>query len=86
MSEEKIKCDGCSHRTWSINLYEGLCHDCWREANPDKSCVGCIHATFYVNCECESCIDCAKDVKVPLDCYSRDRVPHCEHNEKGKKK
>jgi len=39
-------CIGCKEKNIEINLFEGLCHRCWRDANPEHSCDKCIHARF----------------------------------------
>ena len=78
----KDQCSQCKRPSHTINLHEGLCYDCWRKNNPERTCEGCIHVEFSCGEDGEECIDCAKKVNIPLDCYSRDRVPICEFNVK----
>lgn len=66
-----MKCKSCKHEdpNSSLNHFEGLCHQCWRDANPEHSCDKCINAKFWLGDDGECCIKCEAGVKWPLDAY-----------------
>lgn len=74
------KCNGCHNdMRCDINVYEGLCHDCWRKANPKRTCEFCINARFDIGEDGEELIDCKAGIEIPLDCYALRYVPEgCE--------
>jgi len=63
----KTFCKGCQEENYECNLFEGLCHRCWRDANPEHSCDLCIYARFSLGEDGECIIRCDKGVKWPLD-------------------
>lgn len=70
-------CKGCKRDVgWAGNLTEGLCHQCWRDANPSRSCDKCEHAEFgFDGEECVTTIKCKAGIACPLDAYEPKNVP-----------